>query len=156
MIRVYEYNSQTAMKSTPNHIHESNKRLLYLALYWRGHCFINTWILHQRTTIRWYFPCIQQMNGCESSILGNHSFTLGYDQWRHQRGAWGIPPPSWRLCPPPPCSPSRKEKIAKNQPFSANFWIFAPSESHFAPSMSLPHKKNSGAATGYDSNGVVG
>ena len=38
------------------------------------------------------------------------------------------------LCPHLPPPPS-EEKNGQNQPFSANFWIFAPSESHFAPSM---------------------
>ena len=50
-------------------------------------------------------------------------------------GAWGhLPPP-----------PVRRENNGKNQPFSANFWIFAPSESHFPPR--CPHKNISGAAT---------
>ena len=57
--------------------------------------------------------------------------------------AWGLganAPESEALpptCPPPPV----RRKNGPNQPFSANFWIFAPSELHFAPSMS-PHKKN--------------
>ena len=38
-------------------------------------------------------------------------------------------------CPPPPS----KEKNGQNQPFSAIFLIFAPSESHFA--FSIPPKK---------------
>ena len=49
--------------------------------------------------------------------------------------------------PPPPVGGSAphlptqsEEKNGQNQPFSANFWIFAPSESHFAPSMP-PTKK---------------
>ena len=46
-------------------------------------------------------------------------------------------PPPVRGSAPPPQS---EEINGQNQPFSANFWIFAPSESHFAPSMS-PHKK---------------
>ena len=49
---------------------------------------------------------------------------------------------------PPPLAPQSEEKNGQNQPFSANFWIFAPSESHFAPSVPPPHKKISGAATG--------
>ena len=57
------------------------------------------------------------------------------------KGAWGkMPPsPSRRLCPPT-CPSSQKEKNGQNQPFSANFWIFAPSESHFSTSMP-PTKK---------------
>ena len=53
----------------------------------------------------------------------------------------------------PPLAPSQKEKNGQNQPFLANFWIFAPSETHFAPSMPPTKKKNkqtnkqSGAAT---------
>ena len=35
-----------------------------------------------------------------------------------------------------PYSPPLDEKNSKNQPFLAIFWIFAPSETHFAPSMS--------------------
>ena len=41
---------------------------------------------------------------------------------------------------PPTCPPQSEEKNGQNQPFSANFWIFAPSELHFAPSMP-PTKK---------------
>ena len=39
-----------------------------------------------------------------------------------------------------PLAPPVRRKNDQNQPFSANFWIFAPSESHFAPSMP-PTKK---------------
>ena len=46
---------------------------------------------------------------------------------------------------PPSTCPQLEEKSGKNQLFSAYFWIFAPSERHFAPSM--PPTKNSGAAT---------
>ena len=53
-------------------------------------------------------------------------------QWRHGGGAWGNFPPSQRLCPPPTC-PQSEEKNGQNQPFSAIFWIFAPSMP--------PHKK---------------
>ena len=62
--------------------------------------------------------------------------------------------PHWRLCPL--CPP--EEKNGKNQLFLANFWIFAPSEMHFA--LNAPPKKQtnkqtnkniSGAATGYHS-----
>ena len=41
----------------------------------------------------------------------------------------------------PPLAPPSEEKNGQNQPFSANFWIFAPSESHFAPSMPPTQKK---------------
>ena len=49
-------------------------------------------------------------------------------------------PPSWRLCPPPLAHQS-EEQCGQNQPFLENFWIFAPSESHFAPSMPPTKKK---------------
>ena len=54
-----------------------------------------------------------------------------------REGDGGIchPPPvggSASHLPPPPPS---EEKNDQNQPFSANFWIFAPSEMHFTPSM---------------------
>ena len=56
-----------------------------------------------------------------------------YYQWRHQGGVWGA------FAPPvggsAPTFPQSKGKNGKNQPFSANFWIFAPSDTHFAPSM---------------------
>ena len=65
-------------------------------------------------------------------------------QWRHQGGYGGMhfPPilghgeciPPWRLCTPY-FPPSQEGKNGKNQPFSANFWIFAPSKKHYAPSM---------------------
>ena len=50
-------------------------------------------------------------------------------------------PPSWRLCPllAPPQS---EDKNGQNQPLLANFWIFAPSEMHFSPSMPPPPQKN--------------
>ena len=54
-------------------------------------------------------------------------------------GHGGTNAPSRRLCPPH-LLPQSEEKNCQNQPFSANFWIFAPSESHFAPSMP-PTKK---------------
>ena len=41
----------------------------------------------------------------------------------------------------PHLPPSQKKKNVQNQPFSANFWIFAPSESHFAP-LDAPPQKN--------------
>ena len=41
---------------------------------------------------------------------------------------------------PPTCPPQSEEKNGQNQPFLANFWIFAPSKLHFAPSMP-PTKK---------------
>ena len=44
--------------------------------------------------------------------------------------------------------PQSEENNVQNQPFSASFRIFAPSESHFAPSMPPPTKKKSGTATG--------
>ena len=54
------------------------------------------------------------------------------------RGGMGaVAPPSQRLCPP--LAPPVTEKNGQNKLFSANFWIFAPSESHFAPR--CPHKK---------------
>ena len=46
---------------------------------------------------------------------------------------------------PPPLAPHQKKKWPKSAIFG-KFWIFAPSESHFAPSMP-PTKKNSGAPT---------
>ena len=52
------------------------------------------------------------------------------------------PPPSGAL--PPTFPQSKGKKRAK----ISNFLIFAPSDTHFAPSM-LPRKKKSGAATGY-------
>ena len=54
------------------------------------------------------------------------------------------PSPSRRLCPALP--PVRRKKWP-NQSFWAIFWIFAPSESHFAHSM--PPTQLSGAATSY-------
>ena len=57
-----------------------------------------------------------------------------------------FPPVGGSVPPPPPTCPQSEEKNGQNQPFSANFWIFTPSGSHFAPSMPPP-KKNSGAAT---------
>ena len=49
------------------------------------------------------------------------------------KGGWGHLPHRRRLSPLPPSR--QKKKNGQNQPLSANFWIFAPSESHFAPSM---------------------
>ena len=40
----------------------------------------------------------------------------------------------------PPLAPQSEEKNGQNQPFSAIFWIFAPWEMYFAPSM--PPTKN--------------
>ena len=48
-------------------------------------------------------------------------------------GGHGAFSPNRRLYPPTCLSVKRKN--GQNQSFSANFWIFAPSESHFAPSM---------------------
>ena len=61
-------------------------------------------------------------------------------------GAFTSPPPVGGSAPHLP--PSQKKKMAK-MPFLANFWIFAPSESHFAPSMQPTKKKKkySGTAT---------
>ena len=56
-------------------------------------------------------------------------------QWRHQGGR-----PPVRGSTPPTCPPSQK-KNGQTQPFLANFWIFAPSESHLAPSMPPTKKK---------------
>ena len=57
-------------------------------------------------------------------------------------GPWGhLPPPPSEALPPP-----SEEKNGQNQPFSAIFWIFAPSETYFVSSMP-PHKNFSGAAT---------
>ena len=59
-------------------------------------------------------------------------------QWQHQGGIVGICPPvggSASTCP------HQKKKNGQNQAFSANFWIFAPSESPFAPSMPPTKKK---------------
>ena len=49
-------------------------------------------------------------------------------QWRHQGGHGGKCPPVGGSVPhlPPPV----RRKNGQNQPFSANFWIIAPSESH--------------------------
>ena len=75
------------------------------------------------------------------------SLYIKHMQWRHQGGHGGIyPHPSEALPPPPHMPPQSERKNGQNQPFSAIFLIFAPSESHFAPSMP-PTKKNSGAAT---------
>ena len=75
----------------------------------------------------------------------------GYLSVAASRGAWGGNVPQSEALPHLP--PSQKKKNGQNQVFSANFWIFAPSESHFAPSMPTKKKKkkkkNSGAATGY-------
>ena len=52
------------------------------------------------------------------------------------RGAKGEFPPVGSSAPPPlaPLLPTSEEKCT-NQSFSANLWIFAPSETHFLPSM---------------------
>ena len=47
---------------------------------------------------------------------------------------------------PPHLPLQSEEKNGQNQPFLAIFWIFAPSETYFAPSMPPP-QKFSGAAT---------
>ena len=54
-------------------------------------------------------------------------------QWRHQGGGGmgAFAPPVGSS----PHLPPVRRKNGQNQPFSENFWIFAPSESHFAPSM---------------------
>ena len=54
-------------------------------------------------------------------------------------GMRGHFPPNWRFCPHTCPSPVRR-KMAKNQPFLAIFFIFAPSEMYFTPSMP-PHTK---------------
>ena len=54
-----------------------------------------------------------------------------YGQWRHQGGMGAFPPLSEDL----PHFPPVGRKNSQNQPFLVNFWIFAPSETHFAPSM---------------------
>ena len=80
------------------------------------------------------------------------SGSVGLGPVAASRGSMGgIFPPVGGSAPHMP--PVRKQKNCPNQPFSANFWIFAPPESHFSPSM--PHKKKkkkkkkkkSGAAT---------
>ena len=53
---------------------------------------------------------------------------------------------------PPPHFPPVRRKNVQNQQFLAKFWIFAPSETHFASSMPSHKKqkqkqKKSGAAT---------
>ena len=37
-----------------------------------------------------------------------------------------------------PLAPIRRKKNSRNQPFFANVWIFAPSETHFPRSLSMP------------------
>ena len=59
-------------------------------------------------------------------------------------GGMGSIWPPVRLCPP--ICPQSEEKNGQNQTFSASFWIFAPSESHFLPSIP-PTRKISCAAT---------
>ena len=55
------------------------------------------------------------------------------------RGEWGhLPPPVRGSAPHLP--PQSEEKNGQNQPFSAIFLIFAPSEMYFAPSMPPPTK----------------
>ena len=52
------------------------------------------------------------------------------------------PPPSWRLCPlhlPDP-HPTLEETNGKHQPFSANFWIFSPTETLFVSKSMAPQK----------------
>ena len=67
------------------------------------------------------------------------------------RGTWGHFPPQLEALPPPPLAPNQKKKMVKISHFWQIFWIFAPSETHFAPSMppqkKKKKKKNSGAAT---------
>ena len=55
------------------------------------------------------------------------------------KGGGGIPPPVGGSAPPPPL---RQKKNGHNQSFSTIFWIFAPSELHFAPSMPTPTNNN--------------
>ena len=61
-------------------------------------------------------------------------------QWRHQVGHEGICPPQSEALPLLAPLPVRRKKWS-NRPFSANFWVFAPSEMHFAPSMPPTKKK---------------
>ena len=56
-------------------------------------------------------------------------------------GAWGGIPPSRRLCPHLPPPTRQKGENSKNQPFLANFLIFAASNTHFAPRCPLPLNK---------------
>ena len=60
-------------------------------------------------------------------------------------GHGAFPSPQFEALPPH-LPPQSVEKNGQNQPFWANFWIFAPSEMHFAPLM--PPQNISGAATG--------
>ena len=75
-----------------------------------------------------YFPYIHKSTLTWGALV----FQAGYHQWWNQGGHRDIsPPPSLRLCfTPPTCPPPpSEEKMAK----ISHFWIFAPSESHFAP-----------------------
>ena len=60
----------SAVRGMVKTIHESNQRLLYLALCWQSHNYISTgpfilaidmWFVHQRKCIVCYFICIQLM-----------------------------------------------------------------------------------------------
>ena len=75
------------------------------------------------------------LNNLRNNYCGRSS---NYPQWRHQGGVGAFAPIGGS--DPPHLPPQSEEKNGQNQPFSANFWIFAPSESHFAPSMP-PTKK---------------
>ena len=89
------------------------------------------------TKVKDYKPCSQTASNC----LLRKTATQGGGI----KGAFAPP----RLEALPPTCPPVRRKNGQNKPFSANFWIFAPSESHFAPSMP-PHKKKkkkSGVAT---------
>ena len=68
-------------------------------------------------------------------------------QLRHQGGCMGGHLLPVRGSAPPHLPSQSEEKNSQNKPLSANFSIFATSESHFAPSMPPYKKKNSGAAT---------
>ena len=71
-----------------------------------------------------------------TSELGHkHLAKITYCQWRHQGGMGAFAPPPARGTAPLLAPPSQKEKNGQNQSFSTYFWIFAPSESHFPPSM---------------------
>ena len=94
-----------------------------LILLWKWHWMDNEILLNSTL----------EQSICITAVAG---------QWRHQGGR---PPPSEALLPP--LAPLVRRKNGQTQPFLANFWIFAPSESHLAPSMPPTKKKNSGAAT---------
>ena len=70
-------------------------------------------------------------------IHQGENFVFGC-QWQHQGGHGGHLPPVGGL---PPHLPPIRRKNGQNQPFLANFLIFAPSETHFAPSIPPTKKK---------------